>query len=131
LRGGVAVPAAAAAAWGTAVVAAEVAAAAEGDEEEAGSPSAWLFSCDWELEDEEWALSLELLRVSVLVLDFFILRRLASGALSTVCSRKPSRLHLLNAWAGGEGGEDAQTKAPCYVKTGVLWLKGLLLYHQV
>ena len=46
-------------------------------------------------------LSLELLRVSVLVLVFFIFLLLASGALSTVCRRKPSRLHLLNAWWGG------------------------------
>lgn len=56
------------------------------------------FSWDWEEEEEEWVLSLELLRVSVLVLVFFIFLLLASGALSTVCRRKPSRLHLLNAW---------------------------------
>lgn len=43
-------------------------------------------------------LSLELLRVSVLVLVFFIFLRLASGALSTVCRRNPSRLHLLKAF---------------------------------
>lgn len=57
-----------------------------------------LFSWDCEEEEEEWVLSLELLRVSVLVLVFFIFLLLASGALSTVCRRKPSRLHLLNAW---------------------------------
>lgn len=48
------------------------------------SPSVAVFSCDWEEEEEEWVLSLELLRVSVLVLVFFIFRLLASGALSTV-----------------------------------------------
>lgn len=57
-----------------------------------------VFSWDWEEDDEEWVLSLELLRVSVLVLVFFIFLLFASGALSTVCRRKPSRLHLLNAW---------------------------------
>ena len=62
------------------------------------SPSVKVFSWDWEEEEEEWVLSLELLRVSVLVLVFFIFLLLASGALSTVCRRKPSRLHLLNAW---------------------------------
>lgn len=61
------------------------------------SASAKGFSWDWEEEDEEWVLSLELLRVSVLVLVFFIFLLFASGALSTVCRRKPSRLHLLNA----------------------------------
>lgn len=61
------------------------------------SPSAKVFSWDWEEDDEEWVLSLELLRVSVLVLVFFIFLLFASGALSTVCRRKPSRLHLLNA----------------------------------
>lgn len=61
-------------------------------------PSGKHFSRDWEEEDEDCVLSLELLRVSVLVLVFFIFLLLASGALSTVCRRKPSRLHLLNAW---------------------------------
>lgn len=61
------------------------------------SPSVGVLSWDWEEEDEECVLSLELLRVSVLVLVFFIFLRLARGALSTVWSRKPSRLHLLKA----------------------------------
>lgn len=61
------------------------------------SAAAKVFSWDWEEDEEEWVLSLELLRVSVLVLVFFIFLLFASGALSTVCSRKPSRLHLLNA----------------------------------
>lgn len=67
------------------------------------SPPGEVFSWDWEEEDEEWVLSLELLRVSVLVLVFFIFLLLASGALSTVCRRKPSRLHLLNAWDKKKG----------------------------
>lgn len=62
-----------------------------------GSPSWKVFSCDWEEEEDEWVLSLELLRVSVLVLVFFIFLLLARGALSTVWRRNPSRLHLLNA----------------------------------
>lgn len=61
-----------------------------------GSPGA---ACEEE-EDEECELSLELLRVSVLVLVFFIFLLFASGALSTVCSRKPSLLHLLKALRG-------------------------------
>lgn len=61
------------------------------------SPAGEVLSWDCEEEDEEWVLSLELLRVSVLVLVFFIFRLLASGALSTVCRRNPSRLHLLKA----------------------------------
>ncbi|KAJ0008574.1 hypothetical protein NQD34_015989 [Periophthalmus magnuspinnatus] len=61
------------------------------------SPSWKCLSCDWEEEEEECEDSPELLRVSVLVLVFFIFRRLARGALSTVCNRKPSRLHLLKA----------------------------------
>lgn len=67
-----------------------------------------VFSCDWEEEEDECVLSLELLRVSVLVLVFFIFLRLASGALSTVWRRKPSRLHLLKAWKRRkEGGQSA------------------------
>lgn len=62
------------------------------------SPAGEVLSWDCEEEDEEWVLSLELLRVSVLVLVFFIFLLLASGALSTVCRRNPSRLHLLKAW---------------------------------
>lgn len=61
------------------------------------SPAGEVLSWDCEEEDEEWVLSLELLRVSVLVLVFFIFRLFASGALSTVCRRNPSRLHLLKA----------------------------------
>lgn len=64
------------------------------EEEEEEWVSWWV----WEEEEEEWVLSPELLLVSVLVLVFFIFLLLASGALSTVCRRKPSRLHLLNAW---------------------------------
>lgn len=62
------------------------------------SSSGGVLSWDWEEEEEDCVLSLELLRVSVLVLVFFIFLRLAKGALSTVWSRKPSRLHLLKAW---------------------------------
>ena len=54
-----------------------------------------LLPCEW--EDEECELSLELLRVSVLVLVFFILRLFASGALSTFWRQNPSLLYLLKA----------------------------------
>ena len=54
-----------------------------------------LLPCEW--EDDEWELSLELLRVSVLVLVFFILRLFARGALSTFWRQNPSLLYLLKA----------------------------------
>ena len=47
-------------------------------------------------EDEE-----ELQRVSAPVLVIFSLRLLASGALSTLFRKKPSRFPRLNAWGGG------------------------------
>ena len=54
-----------------------------------------LLPCEW--EDDECELSLELLRVSVLVLVFFILRLFARGALSTFWRQNPSLLYLLKA----------------------------------
>lgn len=57
----------------------------------------WVFAREAEEEDEEDDEE-ELRRVSTPVLVIFSLRRLASGALSTLFRKKPSRLPLLNAW---------------------------------
>lgn len=62
-------------------------------------PSSGILGLAWEAEEEdEDDEDEELRRVSTPVLDIFSLRRLASGALSTLFRKKPSRLPLLNAW---------------------------------
>lgn len=61
------------------------------------SSGIWVLAWEAEEEDEEDD-DEELRRVSTPVLVIFSLRRLASGALSTLFRKKPSRLPLLNAW---------------------------------